>query len=153
MPVAMFLRVIATWGTTPPDWSVTVPESVAPATCACSGRDTITQNPRIHAKSTRLAVFGFMLVLLIHRCQSTSTISTQPEKLRTLSIFGLNHVVWRECLCLRLGFSRNPILKGNERRQNCIRSGPRRKGPILCPTGSNAPNPPYHRHATGLPLN
>src|SRR6266404_9774355 len=138
MPVAVFLTEISAPTITPPDASVIVPEIVAPATCACSGRDTITQNPRIHAKSTRLAVFGFMLVLLIHRCQSTSTISTQPEKLRTLSIFGLNHVVWRECVCLRLGFSRNPILEGNESRHNCIRTVPRTKGPILCPTGSNA---------------
>jgi len=30
MSVAMFLIEIAAWGTTPPDWSDTVPESVAP---------------------------------------------------------------------------------------------------------------------------
>src|SRR5467141_3896085 len=126
MPVAVFLTEISAPAITAPEASVIVPEIVAPVTCACSGRDTIRQNPRIQAESTRLAVFGFMLVLLIHRCQSTSTISTQPEKLRTLSIFGLNHV-GRECLCLRVGFSRNPILEGNESRQNCIRTVPRTK--------------------------
>src|SRR5882762_6507218 len=87
MPVAVFLTEIPAPTITPPDASVIVPEIVAPVTCAWVGRDTIRQNPRIHAESTRLAVFGFMLVLLIHRCQSASTISAQPEKLRTLRIF------------------------------------------------------------------
>ncbi len=30
---------------------------------------------------------------------------------------------------------------------------PRTKRPILCPTGSNLPNPLQHLHDTGLPLN
>src|ERR1700676_4167725 len=34
MPVSMFLMEIVAWGTTPPDGSVTVPDSVAPDTCA-----------------------------------------------------------------------------------------------------------------------
>src|SRR6266446_10652721 len=142
MPVAVFLTEITAPTITPPDASVIVPEIVAPVTCACSGRDTIRQNPRIHVNTAKLAVFRFMLVLLIHPCQSTSTISAQPEKLRMLRIFGINHVVWRECLCLRLACSRNPLLEGNENRHNCIRTVPRTKGPILCPTGSNVLNPP-----------
>src|SRR5258705_5535862 len=142
MPVAVFLTEIPAPTITPPDASVIVPEIVAPVTCACSGRDTIRQNPRIHAESTNLAVFGFMLALLIQRCQSTSAISTQSEKHRTLRIFGLNHVVCRECLCLRLAYSRNPRLEGNENGHSCIRTVPRTKGPILRPTGSNVLNPP-----------
>src|SRR6267143_216309 len=142
MPVAVFLTEISAPTITPPEASVIVPEIVAPVTCARSGRDTIRQNPRIHAESTNLAVFGFMLVLLIHRCQSTSAISTQSEKHRTLRIFGLNHVVCRECLCLRLPCSRNPRLEGNENCHSYIRTVPRTKGPILRPTGSNVLNPP-----------
>src|SRR6266699_3666684 len=54
MPVAMFLIEIAAWGRTPPDWSVTVPESVAPATWAWAvteskGLNTRTTNARKHA--------------------------------------------------------------------------------------------------------
>src|SRR3977135_2205605 len=142
MPVAVFLTEIPAPTITPPDASVIVPESVAPATCACSGRDTIRQNPRIHVNTAKLTVFRFMLILLIHPCQSTSKISAQPEKLRMLRIFGLNHVVWRECLCLRLAYSRNPRLEGNENRHNGLPPGPRTKGPILCPPGSNVLNPP-----------
>src|SRR5258706_15054236 len=136
MPVAMFLTVIATWGTTPPDWSITVPESVAPASCACSGRGTIRQNPRIHVNTAKLTVFRFMLILLIHPCRSTSKISAQPEKLRMLRIFGLNHVVWRECHCFRLAYSRNLILEGNENRHKRIRTVPRNKAPVQDPIGS-----------------
>src|SRR5882672_8877901 len=150
MPVAVFLTEISAPAITAPEASVIVPEIVAPVTCACSGRDTIRQNPRIDAKSTKLVVFRFMLVLLIHPCQCTSTISTQPEKLRTLRIICLDPVVWRECLCLRLACSRNLILEVNESRHNCTRTVPRTKGPILCPTGSNALNPTSHLHDTGL---
>jgi hypothetical protein len=92
--VAVFLTEISAPGITAPEASVTLPEIVAPVTCPRSGRDTIRQSPRIHAESGKLAVFRFMLVLLIHRCQCTSTISTQPEKLRALRIFGLDPVVW-----------------------------------------------------------
>jgi hypothetical protein len=50
----MFLIEIAAWGRTPPDWSVTVPESVAPTTWACTvagskGLDTRAANARKHA--------------------------------------------------------------------------------------------------------
>jgi hypothetical protein len=67
--------------------------------------------------------------------------STQPEKLRTLRIFGLDPVVWLECLCLRLACSRNPMLEGNGNCHNCIRTVPGTKGAIQCPTGSNVLNP------------
>jgi len=54
MPVAMFLIEIAAWGRTPPDWSVTVPESVAPATwawalAASKGLNTTAANTRKQA--------------------------------------------------------------------------------------------------------
>src|SRR5260370_21771448 len=53
MPVAMFLIEIAAWGTNPPDWSVTVPESVAPATWALAVvkkvMNTTETNARKHA--------------------------------------------------------------------------------------------------------
>src|SRR5258706_11910948 len=80
MPVAVFLTEITAPTITPPDASVIVPEIVAPVTCECSGRDTIRQNPRIQAESTKLAFFGFMLVLLIQRCQCTSSISLPSLK-------------------------------------------------------------------------
>src|ERR1700738_1466008 len=47
-------------GTAAPDESVTVPESVPPATCASKGCDGNKQRPTIEMKSANLINFGFI---------------------------------------------------------------------------------------------
>src|SRR5258708_35267378 len=97
MPVAVFLTEISAPTITPPDASVIVPEIVAPVTCARSGRDTTRQNPRIDAKSTKRAVLGFMLVLLIDRLASRyAHNSPRAGKFRTMRNFGPDPVSRRE---------------------------------------------------------